>query len=792
MFKLIVDAISGSFAPPIEKAISNLEDAKDKINSIQMPTGFSYSATIRNTIGKISNIITKIKNIEKNINDTVNQAIETEKKNKSLIDSLLGGLTGFGADYLNYKTKQISSEANVLLGFIKGLGNVGEAIIDTAAMIGTFNNSNITTTIDGIAYLATKATGTEEKYVSITSQMWKNTAGFIAKDHVNDAYENFYNNNTVGKWLDENAYEPFKSDGAVTNIASGIGEVVGIMAITAATGGVATASLGISTAAVGAITAGIVGTGNAAEKYWGDKVANSWEGIEQEYKKGNITKEEYNTMKEIRETMTEKDIDKQLESGKITKEEAESYKEIINMPEGITDEDIGKGIIYSIGNGVWEGAQWYLGGKLAGWKGLTSSKLGTSAIRVGVDTAFNALDTPYRTILEATTTDETLKEAWENQGGWTSLLANTAIGLVGSAGGEIFDNFGNDTIKNKLLGKNETNNDFEEAKKFICKKFNLDSKTVSDQYVINLANYCLSNTDKMNFEKIINKELAKTLSVGEKKLQKIISKHLELNEEASKSVQKMLTYQNYLRNIYLEKMSNEQIENYISIYKKVAEQESMYKNYFKKNKRYLFISEERISEAFDNVTIFETKNEYVDYLVKKTNYTRAKASNTKGVCIGRTQSVLYKEVIKDGTTIHEINHALGTVNNKFKEEYRAINEAFTQSLTRKIYPYGKPDGYDSIGIVDTISKITEMLEDVGYKDIDIVTYFSQTSEYYQKAVDRIAGKGFYDALANAMMKAHDGFLKDYDRTKGLRGQQEMNGLLDYFENIISEIKRGEN
>ncbi len=777
MLKINPEAISGSFKPAIKSAIADLNDAQIAINSMQMPSDFSYGGKIKSISGEIVGVISQIKNVESGVNSEVENAIQTENENKSLVESLLGNTMDFGS-------KIGASAANAVMGYYKGILNIGEAIVDMASISLAANATIYTGAADVVSYLYNKLSGTDEEWESITAKMWKGVAGFVAEDYVNLAFEKIYNDTSAGKWLDENAYGPFKSDGMATNVVSGVGEVIGTVAISILTAGIGGAAVGISSATATGIAGGVVGAGKAAEKYWGDKVANSWEGIEKEYKRGNISKEEYNSMKEIREGMTEKDIDDLLKNGNITKEEADSYKKIVNMPEGLTNEDIGKGLVYSIGTGVWEGVQWYAGGKLSGWKGLTNSKLATSAIRVGADTGFNALDTPYRTMLEAATTDKTLKEAWKNQGGWSSVLSDTAIGLVGSVGGEIFDNFKNGTVKNEVFARNETDN-FAEAREFICKKYNLDSKTISNEDVVDLANK-LSETDKMNFEKIIDKELAKTLSVGEEKLQKVISKHTELGEEVSDSVREMLIFQNYKKNINLEKMTDIEIESYISIYKKVAEEKSIYKNYFK-NKKYSFVSEDKISDAFNKVLILDEK-EFKDFLVKKRGYTPKEASLINGI---HNKSGITTNIsnIENGAVTHEVNHDLGDVLNGNTEKYRAINEAFTQSITWKINPtMTKPTGYDAIGIVDTIDQLTQMLEYVGYENIDLVTYFGTPHNYYQEVVDGIAGDGFYDALANAMKKAHDGYLKDYDNIKILEGQQEMKGLLNYFGNIISKLK----
>ena len=135
-----------------------------------------------------------------------------------------------------------------------------------------------------------------------------------------------------------------------------------------------------------------------------------------------------------------KQVEIDYKNKKITKEQYELMKKIREMPDDWrTFENGVKGIGYGTATGAWEGIQWYVGAKLAGtaFKGLSSGE--NSAVRIGIDSIFNAGDTPFRTAIEASTSDESLKEAWENQGGWKSVVTNLGIGLLGSTAGEFSD-----------------------------------------------------------------------------------------------------------------------------------------------------------------------------------------------------------------------------------------------------------------------------------------------------------------------------------------------------------------
>lgn len=723
MLKINPEAISESVKPAINNAISDLKEAQSAINSMQMPSDFTYGSKIKGLSSEISGVISQIKGIDTDVTAEINEAIAIEMENASLVNSLLGGLQGIG----NTAKKLGASAANTILGFGKGVANVGEALVDATALLATGVNTIITAPADGISFIISKVTGNDDEWKSMTAEMWKNTAGFVAKDYVNDVYETFYNKSSIGQWLDKNAYDAFKSNGIATNAISGIGEVVGIAAVTIGTMGVGGAALGLSAAGAGAVTAagagavtaGVVGAGKAAEEYWGNKVSNSWKGIENEYKKGNISKEQYNNLKDIRENITEEDINELLKNGQITEEEAQTYRNIINMPEdGITNEDIAKGLAYAVGTGVWEGAQWYIGGSLLGMGGKS---LSSSAIKVAIDANFNALDTPYRTILEAATTDKTLKEAWEDQGGWESVITNTAIGIAGAAGGEILDKMGDFKLKVSLV-----------------------SDIGSDKEIKDIAGRILNNQYSKGY-------------------------------------------------INLDDLSIDKVRNYVNMYKGVAKEEVQYQKYFKDNelrfKNFMGtdITNEDISMSFDKTTVFQTKDEFVEFL-ENVGYTHEEAIRLNGVNNRITgETFLYADKIDSGTITHEVNHSLGSVSNNMNE-YIAINEAFTQSIARKINPTAEIDGYEEIGIVDTLNKITNGLEDYGYKNVDLISYFEKNPNYYKEKVDNIAGDGFYEALAKSMQFTLKGF-DSGDWKKVEIGQGAMESLVKDFERSLKKINK---
>ena len=164
--------------------------------------------------------------------------------------------------------------------------------------------------------------------------------------------------------------------------------------------------------AVLASIAATTGTGKATQEIWGEMRDSSWAGVQEMYEKGEISEDQLNTFFVIKNLSDEEwlQVKNDYLAGNISKEEFEQIKQIREMPEDLnTLENNIKGAFYGVSTGVCEGVQWYLGGKLANWayKG-SQEKAGTE------------------------------------HGGWQSTLTDVGIGFISSTGGEVFDGIKND------------------------------------------------------------------------------------------------------------------------------------------------------------------------------------------------------------------------------------------------------------------------------------------------------------------------------------------------------------
>ena len=390
----------------------------------------------------------------------------------------IGSEISYAIESLGEGLKKVGATvANGVIGVVKGLAELIQSLLKGISLIAVagslvFSASSIATVLQLLSpigvvgielYKIYKENGGDttkiDKFIADSVILAKGTLdallqgvmGFIAEDYVGNAFDWFYTTD-VGQTLDEYAFSPFKSDGVGTQIISGVGYVGGIIAISIATAGIGgiaagatTAISGGSTVAVSAATAGIAGFGKYTSEKWAEFRDESWEGINRLYEKGDITEAQYNSFVYIRGLTDEgwTEIEQAYKNGEIGEEEFALMRKIRELPEDwATVENAFKGIAYGAASGLWESVQWYLGGKLSSFALKGASNLTNSAIRVGVDSAFNMADTPYRALIDSVTTGKDYEQAWIEQGGWQAMLSNLGIGMIGSVGGEVFDSLG--------------------------------------------------------------------------------------------------------------------------------------------------------------------------------------------------------------------------------------------------------------------------------------------------------------------------------------------------------------
>lgn len=317
-----IDNLEDKVKPQIKNTRKYLELGENAIDSINIPSDFSYSTRLRIIHQSILDIDGRVNVIEKWIDTTINDFSSAEIKNKDLIESLISAIPsslmggkavatdGFEASILNssdfindikssakgvfdyvisgewvinpvdmgkktnskigdkiespfswawntgaeikekvtnYFSSEIGSRfefdglkisdawnsvyqniispawdvfkttgasiANAFIGLINGLGQVIESLLDAIVILTTGVKSIFTVAADGITYLAAVYNGETDEWSSITGSMWKDVMGYVAEDHVGNAFKSSYSNSVIGQWLDENAINILKSDG---------------------------------------------------------------------------------------------------------------------------------------------------------------------------------------------------------------------------------------------------------------------------------------------------------------------------------------------------------------------------------------------------------------------------------------------------------------------------------------------------------------------------------------------------------------------------------------------------
>ena len=271
--------------------------------------------------------------------------------------------------------------------------------------------------------------------------------GYVADKRVESTFKDFYYKNEIGKWLDKYALDACKSDGCGTDIAEGIGYTTGIILLALATAGLGTTASGsgaASTTMINTISsyfAGAAGFGKGVQNKWAEARDNTWAGIVEKYKKGYITKEQYNSLKKIRNLSDEEwnILQSAYEKNVISEEKFQQMKQIREMPEDWKNFDNAlKGLGYGAGKGIFDWVLWFLP-----TKEVSNSQYLDDVARIAFTTTAAIIEQPAVAAWDSLTTDQTFQESWEAQGGWDTFRKNLIKGILIGLGGKGVDLFKN-------------------------------------------------------------------------------------------------------------------------------------------------------------------------------------------------------------------------------------------------------------------------------------------------------------------------------------------------------------
>ena len=88
MLKFNVSALERNVKPEIQKSKNYLEKAKNIIDSISVPSNFSYSEKIQKLSSNVKKTKNNIKSIEKWLDDSIKNLKKVEEQNKNLLNQL--------------------------------------------------------------------------------------------------------------------------------------------------------------------------------------------------------------------------------------------------------------------------------------------------------------------------------------------------------------------------------------------------------------------------------------------------------------------------------------------------------------------------------------------------------------------------------------------------------------------------------------------------------------------------------------------------------------------------------
>ena len=260
---------------------SSIYDATKIITSAN---GFDqYISGIR--ADTFSNIVDRYQSDVQSLIDKVRQgqmSILTYSKDKNDINLFLNSLSEEEKERYNLddveKLKDRSSNIFVraastlgvgVSGILEGILDFGETGADLLVMAGSGLATIFTAGID----LFTGRHGDD----SLTQRLWNWTKGFVADKKVENIFNRFYSNTSLGRSLRANAYG-FET---VRSVGKGVGYTAGVVGLTIMTGGLAggaTTFAGSISSSQLAMTAGVLGFSNGTEEAWADG-ANLLQGV---------------------------------------------------------------------------------------------------------------------------------------------------------------------------------------------------------------------------------------------------------------------------------------------------------------------------------------------------------------------------------------------------------------------------------------------------------------------------------------------------------------------------------
>ena len=259
-----IDKIGNQFgllSTDMQKATAQLISARGFSEYIDGVTSDSFSSVVDECETVISEFINSIR--------TQQISVLAYSGNENAIKEFLASLSRKEFDTLDFEPlkdyitvdvkagKVLNSAGATLLtlgsGFVEGVLDFVETGADLIVIVGT-----------GVASIFT---GIYDLFTGnhVTSDMWDETKAKVSEKVVESAFDSFYANTTVGRYMKDNAY----GFDTVRSVGKGVGYAAGVIAVSAITGGLGAGATTISATNL-AVTAGVMGFSNGTEEAWAD------------------------------------------------------------------------------------------------------------------------------------------------------------------------------------------------------------------------------------------------------------------------------------------------------------------------------------------------------------------------------------------------------------------------------------------------------------------------------------------------------------------------------------------
>ena len=427
-----------------ENSISKLTDAIDKISDVKIPDDFSYKTELELLPNRIAGLQDTISDINRYIDKKAGEYDALQGKTLNWAPSYQGGVisptgyTGYSTTTPEEREEQWrrlgATIFNIFGGFSEG---ATEMFIDGGTKAFDLAGGVCATPAWALIDIVKNGVTGGKANSHLLSDNWRDLMDRLASPGDLELQHQSEHEREESKRIDELAYGPFKYGGEGYKAIKGAGSVMGMIFGPGVAAGGATGATAGTSKVVSAISTFFTSTSRGASEYFTDKKNNSMDGIEEAYKSGDITKEEYETIKSIR-NMSDEDWTKYENQVKNLSPQDPKYKDYTNikkireMPEEWkTLPNAVKGLTYGVGAGAWETGQLMLG--------LDMREYGTPFTRIALNTSLNSLDPAVRASLNTVLDGTSFDENFEKQGGERAMATNALIGGGLSALGEVVD-----------------------------------------------------------------------------------------------------------------------------------------------------------------------------------------------------------------------------------------------------------------------------------------------------------------------------------------------------------------